>query len=92
MSNYWPKQRASRHLITTALTSASSPVKASAQTYQLRVVGSTAVSLSVTDSSATQLSSTLCPNIAANVVGEYFAISPGQWYFAYGTASVSEMT
>jgi hypothetical protein len=89
---YWPKAPSSRPILTTALTSSSNPVKATSQTYQLRVTATTVAALSITDSSATQLSSTAGVPIAANVVGEYFTITPGAWYFAYGSASVTEMT
>jgi hypothetical protein len=87
----WAKQPSSRPTITTALTSASSPIKAGPETYQLRVTATTVAALSITDSSATQLSSTASPQIAANVAADFFTITPGQWYFAYGSASITEM-
>ncbi len=92
MSNYLGKQPSSRPILTTAMTSATAALKATAQTYQLRVIATTVAAVSVTDSSATPLSSLASPNVAANQVGEYFTISPGQWYFAYGSAQVTEMT
>ncbi len=83
MGNYWPKQNSSRPLFTTLLTSV--PIKAAAETYQLRAVSITTAPalLTIADSS------TVVPSSAAGVgnvwingglVGEYFAITPGQWY------------
>ncbi len=92
MSNYWGKQPSSRALVTTQMTSATTALKAGAETYQIRVVATTVGAISVTDSSATPLSSTASPNLAANTAAEYFTISPGQWYFAYGSVQVTEMT
>jgi hypothetical protein len=90
MSNYWPKQRASRPILTTLLTSSSSPIKAGSETYQIRVAASAASALSVLDSSTLGSSNVAVP-INASTVGEYFAITPGQWYFLYGTGGVTEM-
>ena len=90
--SYWGKQPSSRPILTTFLTSASNPVKAGPETYQIRVVATTVGAVSITDSSATQNSSTASPNVATNAPAEYFTITPGQWYFGYGSVQITEMT
>jgi hypothetical protein len=92
MSNYWGKAPSSRPVLTTALTSASNPIKAGSETYHIRVAFTTVGALSVTDSSATQLSSTVSVPFAANTAGETFTITPGQWVFLYGSGAVTELT
>lgn len=91
MSNFYGKQGASRPILTTLLTSSSSPVKAGSETFQLRVAASAASALSVLNSS-TLASSTVAVPINSGAVGEYFAVTPGQWYFLYGTGGVTEMS
>jgi hypothetical protein len=90
MANQCDKQRASRPILTTLLTSSSSPIKAGSETYQIRVAASAASALSVLDSSTLGSSSVAVP-INSGAVGEYFVITPGQWYFLYGTGGVTEM-
>lgn len=87
MSVYFIKQPSSRAILTT--TSTSVATKAGTETYQLRVITSSASNLSIGDSSGTV---TVAIPISANVAGEYFAISPGQWYTPGGGMSVTEMT
>jgi hypothetical protein len=64
--------------------------KAGPQTYQLRVITSSAANLGIADSSST--SSALLVPIAANVAGEFFTVSPGQWYLPGAGMSVTEMS
>jgi len=85
-SNFWPKQRASRPNITqntaisTALTNTSNLLsKFGGETYQIRVWSTLASWLSVGDSSGVTASAGSGVPISANVTGEYFAVTPGQW-------------
>jgi hypothetical protein len=90
----WGKQPSSRPLFSTALTSTTStgtPVKSGSQTYQLRVVATAASALAILDST-TLGSSTVATPIGANSPAEYFTITPGQYYFLYGTGTVTEMS
>jgi hypothetical protein len=91
MSNYIGKQLSSRPLLTS--TSTTTAIKSSAQTYQLRVITTTSGNLSIADTSstATSAAATTVP-IVANVAGEYFTITPGQWYTLAAAMSVTEMT
>ncbi len=98
----WDKQLGSRPGITTTFTSATAVIKAAAETYQLRVINtslSTAAAwLSIGDSSSATVPATgVGVPIAVNQVGEYFTITPGQWYgganaAAAGGLSVTEMS
>ena len=77
MSNYWGKQPGSRPTLTTTTTAV--PTKAGAQTYQLRVAATAAGLFGIFDSSSTSAGGVVV-QIAAATVGEYFTITPGQWY------------
>jgi hypothetical protein len=92
MAQYFGKQNSSRPILSTSFTSATTVVKAGAQTYQLRVTATAASWLSVSDSSSTAPSTGIGVPIAANTVGEYFTITPGQWYGAAGAAVITEMS
>ncbi len=89
MTNYI-KQPSSRPVLTS--TSTSNPTKAGPFTVQIRVVGSAAGNLGIADSSSTSVSAPVLVPIVANMVGEYFAITPGQWYSLGAGMSVTEMT
>lgn len=88
MSVYFIKQPSSRPILTT--TSTANPTKASAQTYQLRAFTSSAGSIGIGDSSST--SAMVSVPINANVQGEYFAITPGQWFLPCAGCSVTEVS
>jgi hypothetical protein len=85
--NQWDKQRASRPTLTTTTTA--NATKAGPQTYQLRVFTSSAASLTIADSSG---GTGVAIPIGAGVAGEYFAITPGQWYTPGAGMSVTEMS
>lgn len=87
MSIYFPKQSCSRPLLTS--TSTTTAIKASSETFQLRVSTTSAGNLTIADSSG---ATGITVPIAANVAGEYFAITPGQWYTLAPSMSVTEMT
>jgi hypothetical protein len=88
MSKYWGKQLSSRPTLTTTTTA--NATKAGPQTYQLRVITSSASNLFIADSSSTGTG--VAVPISANVVGEYFSITPGQWYLPGGAMSVTELS
>ncbi len=92
MANYWGRQRSSRSLITSTTTSLA--IKAGSETYQLRATTTVAASLAICDTSSTStaVSGVVLVPISANVPGEYFTISPGQWYLVGPAMFVSEMT
>jgi hypothetical protein len=92
MSNYWGKQLSSRPVFTT--TSTAAPTKAGTQTYQLRVVTTTASSLAICDTSSTStaVSAVVMVTVVAAAVGEYFSINPGQWYLPGPAMTVTEMS
>ena len=89
MANYWGKQLASRPTLTTTTTA--NATKAGTQTYQLRVVTSAAGNLGVGDSSTTSTAWLFVP-IVAVTIGEYFAVTPGQYYLPCAGMSVTEMS
>jgi hypothetical protein len=89
---YWPKAPSSRPILTTTFTSATAPVKAGVQCYQIRAVATAASWLSIGDSSGIVPSTGVGVPISANVAGEVFTISPGQWYGAAGACTVTEMS
>jgi hypothetical protein len=86
LSNFYGKQPSSRPILTS--TSTTTAIKAGTETYQLRVSTTSAGSLSIGDSS-TVVSVTV--PIAANVAGEYFAVTPGQWYSLAPSMTVVEV-
>lgn len=88
MSNVWLKQPSSRIIFTT--TSTAAPTKAGSETYQLRVFGSAAATFSLMDSSSTSVAYTV--PLGATIVGEYFTITPGQWYLPGAAQTVTEMS
>lgn len=88
MSVYYIKQPSSRPLITT--TSTANPTKAGSETFQLRAFTSAAGSIGIGDSSST--SAMLSIPLGATLVGEYFAITPGQWYLPCAGMSVTEVS
>ncbi len=88
MARYWDKQNSSRPILTT--TSTANAFKAAAETYQIRVITSAAGNLQLADSSST--TTVLFVPISANVAGEYFTISPGQWVTPCAGMSVTEMS
>ena len=87
MSVYYIKQPSSRPLLSS--TSTTTAIKAGTETYQLRVSTTSAGSLSIADSSG---AAGVSIPIAANVVGEYIAITPGQWYTLAPSMTVTEMS
>jgi hypothetical protein len=89
MSNYWGKQLSSRPTTVTT-TSTANPTKAGSQTYQLRVITSSASNLGIFDSSSTSVGAVV--PISANCVGEYLTITSGQWYLPGAGMSVTEMS
>ncbi len=89
---YYDKQASSRPTLTTTTTG--NMTKASAQTYQIRVAATAAGILTINDSSSTTTSVTqpVFVNIVAAAVGEYFTITPGQWYLPAANMFVTEMS
>jgi hypothetical protein len=75
MSNYYGKQLSSRPILTS--TSTANAIKAGSETFQLRVSTTSAGNITIADSSSAMGVSV---PIAANVAGEYFSVTPGQWY------------
>jgi hypothetical protein len=71
-------------------TSTANPTKSGSQTYQLRVVTSSAASIGILDTSSTAVV-TFVPIVAATV-GEYLAITPGQYYLPGPGMSVTEVS
>ena len=88
MANVWIKQPSSRPVLTS--TSTANPIKAGSETYQLRVFGSAAATFAIMDSSSTSVAYTV--PLGTTIVGEYFTITPGQWYLIGPAQTVTEMS
>jgi hypothetical protein len=69
-------------------------IKASPQTYQLRVTATTTTGawFATFDSSTTLASTASSVWINAGAAGEYFSVVPGSWYGCVGNVNVTEMT
>jgi hypothetical protein len=87
LSNYYSKQPSSRPILVS--TSTSTAIKASAQTYQLRVTTTSAGNLSIGASSTVV---DLSVPFAANVAGEYIGVLPSHWYTLSSGMTVVEVS
>jgi hypothetical protein len=87
MSN-WAKALSSRPTSVTT-TSTANPTKSGSQTYQLRVITSSASNLGIFDSSSTSVGAVV--PVAANVQAEFYTVTPGSWYLPGAGMSVTEM-